>query len=159
YPSMRLFRRKQVGDWPEVFDRVAAALQHEAAGRTALSPVTVPLSPGELLDKITILEIKAERIGDALKLGNVRHELELLRQARQRACSPSEELTRLTDELRAVNVSLWEIEDDLRLCEARGDFGGRFVELARSVYKVNDRRGGLKRRVNELFGSRLVEEK
>ena len=83
----------------------------------------------------------------------------LLRQARERSYPPSDELTRLTVELRAVNVSLWEIEDDIRLCEAARDFGERFIELARSVYKVNDRRGQCKRRINELLGSGIVEEK
>ena len=71
----------------------------------------------------------------------------------------AEELTRLTADLRAVNEALWQIEDDVRDCERHRDFGPRFVELARSVYHTNDRRAELKRRVNELLGSRIVEEK
>ena len=121
--------------------------------------VPVHIAPGELIDKITILEIKAERIGDAIKLRNVRAELEVLTQARRRWLQPSPELDALTVDLKAVNAALWDIEDEIRLCERAQDFGPRFIELARSVYKQNDRRAALKRRINELLGSDLVEEK
>jgi hypothetical protein len=117
------------------------------------------VSLGELIDKITILEIKAERIQDAAKLRNIRAELTALTAARERAVPVSPELDRLAAELKAVNEQLWRIEDEIRACEAARDFGPRFVELARSVYRTNDRRSALKRRVNELLGSRLVEEK
>ena len=117
------------------------------------------MAPGELIDKITILEIKKERIGDAAKLANVRTELDVLNRTRDGGLSPSGELEKLTAELRAVNETLWEVEDQIRECERAKDFGGRFVELARSVYRNNDRRAALKRRINELLGSRLVEEK
>ncbi|HEY1379498.1 MAG TPA: DUF6165 family protein [Gemmataceae bacterium] len=166
YPTMRLFRQKSFGDWPGVFADMAAALARAAAGGE-VGPVAaprsrpaaqVPVSAGELIDKITILEIKLERIADEAKLVNVRTELEALRAARA-AVPASDELADLTAALKAVNEKLWDIEDAIRKCESAGDFGNRFVMLARSVYKNNDERAALKRRVNDLLGSPLVEEK
>ncbi len=175
YPSMRLFRQCRPHDWDEVFERMAAELRHRVGAASRAAPagparlagpttpprnaVAVEIAPGELLDKITILEIKAERLSDPARLRNVRTELAALRAARERAVPPSAALEALTAQLRAVNEALWQTEDDLRLCERRRDFGPRFVELARSVYRDNDRRAELKRRVNELLGSSLVEEK
>lgn len=121
--------------------------------------VTIEIAPGELIDKITILEIKAERIEEKTKHANVMAELETLRASRERAVQPSDALTRLTADLKTVNTALWEIEDDIRDCERAGDFGAQFVELARAVYKTNDRRAALKREINTLLGSHLVEEK
>ena len=121
--------------------------------------VTVEIAPGELIDKITILQIKSERITAPDKLANVRIELEVLEATRSRALPSSDALTALTASLREVNETLWQIEDDIRDCEREGDFGPRFVDLARSVYKTNDRRAELKREINILLGSRLVEEK
>ena len=121
--------------------------------------ISVAVSAGELIDKITILEIKSERIADAAKLANVRHELETLDAARRGAVTPSPGLDELTAGLKAVNERLWQIEDDIRDCERNGDFGPRFVELARAVYVNNDERAALKRRINELLGSDIVEEK
>ena len=120
--------------------------------------IEVPISWGELIDKITILEIKAERIADATRSGNVRKELDLLR-ARLGAFSVQPEVVRLMRLLRDVNTALWETEDAIRACENAGDFGRRFVDLARSVYITNDRRAALKRELNTLLGSDLVEEK
>ena len=111
---------------------------------------------GDLVDKITILEIKTERISDSAKLENVDRELELLRDACPIELSRIDELRR---ELKAVNERLWTIEDEIRDCERNGDFGPRFVELARSVYKTNDRRADIKRKINLATGSRLMEEK
>jgi len=160
YPSMRLFRQSRPHDWDEVFQRMAAELRRKLAPPPAPSnAVAAPISPGELIDKTTILQIKAERLTDPAKLRNVTAELEALRAAHERAVSPSPGLAALTAELRAVNEALWQIEDDIRLCERQQDFGPRFVELARSVYRTNDRRAELKRRINELLGSRLIEEK
>jgi post-segregation antitoxin (ccd killing protein) len=121
--------------------------------------VMIETSPGEVIDKITILEIKSERISEPEKLRNVRTELEMLRAARDAAIVSSGTLSVLTAELRAVNETIWQVEDDLRGFEQDGDFGSRFVELARSVYKDNDHRAALKRKINELLGSRIVEEK
>ena len=121
--------------------------------------ITVEISPGELIDKITILEIKSERIADPAKLLNIRQELASLAAARDRALPPAAELARVTAELRAVNERLWQVEDALRVCEKAGDFGSRFVELARSVYRLNDERAGFKRKINELLGARFLEEK
>lgn len=127
---------------------------------TALHSKTplVPMSWGEILDKITILEIKNERIANPAALENVRRELDLLRQIEARA--PGEgDLAALKVSLRDVNLALWEIEDEIRVKEAQSDFGPAFVELARSVYKTNDRRAAIKRQINRLLGSKLVEEK
>ena len=119
----------------------------------------VEVSAGELVDKITILEIKAERMADPDKLANVHRELRSLTTARREALPSSEELDELTAELRRINEGLWEIEDDIRDCERKRDFGERFIELARAVYRTNDRRAAAKRKINELLGSELVEEK
>ena len=121
--------------------------------------VTIEIAPGELIDKITILEIKTEFIGDPEKLANVRTELETLSESRDSAIEPSAEMDRLMADLKAVNLALWKIEDDIRDCERDGKFGPEFIELARAVYKTNDRRAALKREINTLLGSRLVEEK
>lgn len=121
--------------------------------------VSVEISPGELIDKITVLEIKAARIGDAKKLANVRHELDLLTGIRAKNLSESAALTALETELKHTNEALWQIEDDIRDCERAKDFGPRFVELARSVYRTNDRRAQLKREIGELLGAGIVEEK
>ena len=122
-------------------------------------PIRVEIAAGELIDKITILEIKSERIADAEKLRNVRAELDMLRSARDGAVTASLDLTELTSRLTAVNESLWNIEDDIRACERTKDFGPRFVNLARSVYHNNDHRAALKRKINELLDSTIVEEK
>ena len=121
--------------------------------------ILVPVSPGELIDKITILEIKSERITDADKLHNVRAELDLLLQARNAAVPPSDELAHLTAELKHINQTLWQVEDVLRDCERRRDFGPTFIQLARSVYRHNDHRATLKRRINQRLGCSLLEEK
>jgi hypothetical protein len=124
-----------------------------------VQPLLIEVAPGELLDKIAILEIKRERIADPGKLVNVHRELEALRAVAEEALPDSPDLRRLRQELKSVNERLWGIEDEIRLCERRQDFGSRFVELARSVYHKNDRRAAVKRQINELLQSRLVEEK
>ena len=117
------------------------------------------MAPGELVDKMSILEIKSERIDDAAKLKNVRHELDLCRDIFASQVPATDEMTALVRDLKAVNEALWEIEDEIRACEARQDFGTRFVELARSVYQTNDRRASIKRQINTLCGSSIIEEK
>jgi hypothetical protein len=121
--------------------------------------ITVEIAPGELIDKITILEIKLARITDQAKLGNVRAELETLTRARDAAIRATPELAADTAALKRANETLWEVEDHIRDCERVKDFGPRFVELARSVYRTNDERARIKRRINERLGSRLIEEK
>lgn len=120
---------------------------------------TIEVSPGELLDKMSILQIKCERVGDPAKLKNIRYELELYEDIVRGRIPGGKELSLLTAELKAVNESLWAIEDEIRACEARGEFGDGFVALARSVYRTNDRRAAIKREINVLCGSSIVEEK
>jgi tetratricopeptide (TPR) repeat protein len=159
YPMHRLFRRDAAESWDDVFERMAAALRQRLQAPPAAQTVLTEVAPGELIDKITILQIKSERMTDQAKLHNVKVELATLLATRDRATPASEELTRLTDGLKGVNEALWEIEDEIRVCERNKDFGEKFIELARSVYKTNDRRAALKRQVNDLLGSRLIEEK
>ena len=123
------------------------------------SAITVEVAAGELLDKITILEIKAAKFTDEAKPANVHAELATLRAARDASLPATAEIERAVDGLREVNRQLWEIEDEIREHERQKDFGERFVELARAVYKTNDRRAELKREINDLTGSRLKEEK
>lgn len=121
--------------------------------------ILIEVGAGELVDKITILKIKVERMSDEAKLANVRHELDVLGRACAEHLAPSAELIRLEAELRGVNERLWVIEDDIRACEARKDFGPEFIELARSVYIQNDLRAKIKKAINALAGSSIVEEK
>ena len=158
YPTMRLFRQRRLHDWEEMFERMAAELRRKQAPAPR-KPVVVPVSPGEMIDKITILEVKAQRISDSLKLRNVRVELAALQEVQARSLPFSPELEQLTAQLRQVNAELWQIEDDIRMCERDRDFGARFIGLARSVYHTNDRRSALKRRLNTLLDSGSVEEK
>ena len=117
--------------------------------------ITVPVSFGEVLDKITILEIKSERISDPAKNANVVTELEALNGIWSAAVADESHIA----ELRAQLKALWVIEDDIRDCERAQDFGATFIELARSVYFTNDKRAALKKSINLALGSRFVEEK
>ena len=121
--------------------------------------LTAPVSPGEFLDKTTILEIKLARIPDAGKRANVAHELELLRAEWSRSRFAQADVTAQVAALREVNEALWEIEDRIRLKEAAHAFDEEFVELARAVYRTNDRRAAIKREINLALQSDLVEEK
>jgi hypothetical protein len=124
-----------------------------------MSLIQVPVSYGELIDKITILEIKSKQISDAAKLANVRTELDLLNTTW--AAHPASR-TDISDErarLLAVNEALWDIEDRIRLKEKAQAFDNEFIELARSVYFQNDDRAAVKREINLKLGSQLVEEK
>ncbi|NKB22351.1 MAG: hypothetical protein GKS01_17835 [Alphaproteobacteria bacterium] len=121
--------------------------------------VQVEISLGELIDKISILEIKEKRIEDKMKLTNVRRELEALCAVRDAAIGESPELSRLATDLKAINVKLWDIEDEIRDRERDLDFNKRFVTCARAVYKTNDRRAELKSQINELLGAAITEEK
>ena len=121
--------------------------------------VKVAVSWGDLIDKITILEIKRARLGDKAQRANVETEYAILRQARDAAMPPGVDIAADTRALLEVNKALWDIEDDIRICERAQDFGPGFIELARAVYITNDRCAAIKRRLNEALGSGLVEEK
>jgi len=112
-----------------------------------------------LIDRITILEIKLEQIHDEAKLVNIRHEYALSIDARRKEIPQTPELDRLTAKLKAVNAELWRIEDEIRAEERANSFGETFVALARSVYRTNDRRAAIKREINDLLRSEIVEEK
>ena len=124
-----------------------------------MSLISAPVSFGELIDKITILEIKSERMTDAAKLANVRDELELLSALWQRDPAANIDISAERAELKSINEALWEIEDEIRLKERDQAFDARFIELARAVYHTNDKRAAVKRAINLKLGSRLVEEK
>ena len=115
--------------------------------------IGIEISPGELLDKVSILEIKNERIQDEDKLGHVRREMETLNRSRSEFVSESDAIAALYAELKTINEQLWVIEDDIRLLEKASDFGEAFIALARSVYITNDRRAGVKRAIDELLNS------
>jgi len=121
--------------------------------------VTVPVSYGEAADKLTILAIKSERIADPAQVANVRKEHALLEAALFGAITRSAEFDALFAKLKAINETLWDIENDIRRHETRGDFGESFVRLARAVYQNNDERAAIKRAINKLLGSELNEEK
>ena len=121
--------------------------------------IKVPVSFGEVLDKITILEIKSERIKDEAKVRNVRLELDELSATWDEAVKDQSAIADLRKQLKAVNEELWVIEDDIRDEEAAQNFGPRFIELARAVYVTNDKRAALKKDINLALGSRFVEEK
>lgn len=119
----------------------------------------VDVSAGEFLDKMTILEIKSERIKDEEKLRNVHKELELLRKTWVESPLSRSDVSTQVEHLKRVNESLWDIEDLVRLKEAAHTFDGEFIQLARSVYQINDKRAAIKRELNSLLGSELMEEK
>jgi len=123
------------------------------------STILVEVAPGELFDKITILEIKAARITDPAKLANIRVELRALETARDAAIAVVPGLDALVAELKRINDRLWHIQEGLRDCMRRADVGPTFVQVARDECEANDERAAVKRRINELLGSRLVEEK
>lgn len=124
-----------------------------------MNDISVPISPGELLDKITILRIKAARIADPAKLANVRLELELLERTWRDSGCAAHDLGGDEQALQQVNQRLWDIEDRIRDKEAARAFDAEFIELARSVYFSNDERAAIKKRINQRLGSRIVEEK
>jgi len=159
YPTMRLFRQSRRGVWRDVFEAMARELAPLVERRAAPRMVAAPCSLGELIDKMTILRLKAERIREPEKLMNVRRELKLLEQLAQEEGASAPPIDLLTGKLAAVNARLWMIEDAIRGCEREGDFGPRFIELARSVYRENDTRAAIKRAINTLASSALVEEK
>lgn len=124
-----------------------------------MSEIQVPVSFGELLDKISILQIKSERISDAAKLANVQREMQALQHTWQAHPASARDIAGLLGELKAVNERLWDIEDAVRLKERDQAFDAGFVALARSVYQNNDERARIKKAINLALGSGYVEEK
>ena len=124
-----------------------------------MKDILVPISPGELLDKITILRIKAARMKDPDKVANVKHELALLEQTWKDSGASAVNLGTAEADLTRVNEKLWVIEDEIRDEERAKRFTDKFIELARAVYFTNDERAAIKKRVNTLSGSTIVEEK
>ncbi len=128
-----------------------------------ISPLTaqpsVPVSWGELIDKVTILEIKSEKLQSVAALANVRHELALLQALVAPVVAESDEVAELKSRLKAINEKLWDIEDRIREKEASAEFDAEFIALARSVYKTNDERSALKKRINAQLRSTITEEK
>jgi len=121
--------------------------------------IHVPVSPGEVLDKITILEIKSERMDDPVKVANVRIELALLEATWAQSVTPDPVIQDLHDQLKQINEALWEIEDDIRDKERVKEFDQQFIDLARNVYFTNDRRSEVKKQLNLHLGSQIIEEK
>ncbi len=124
-----------------------------------MNHIQIPISPGELLDKITILQIKSERISDPVKVANVNTELTMLEDVWHKAVNVDPDIVDLTNELKRINEALWEIEDHIRDEERNKRFGERFIELARAVYVTNDDRANAKKKVNLHLNSNIVEEK
>lgn len=121
--------------------------------------VTIEIAPGELVDKLTILEIKKVEIDDPIKNKNVCIELDVLTEFYTEQVPQSDTLAQLKSQLKAINEALWKIEDDIRDCERNDDFSQTFIDLARAVYRTNDQRADVKKQINTLLGSTIVEEK
>jgi Family of unknown function (DUF6165) len=124
-----------------------------------MKDILVPISPGEMLDKITILRIKAARMTDPVKVANVKHELALLEQTWKDSGAAAVDLGSAEADLTRVNEKLWVIEDEIRDEERAKRFAEKFIDLARAVYFTNDDRAAIKKRINTLMGSSIVEEK
>ena len=121
--------------------------------------ILLPVSPAELMDKITILEIKAKKISDSEKLKNVKHELEVLTEVFKNNVEQSKELSQLFVQLRKLSAKGWRIEDTKRDCESKNDFGPKFINAARGAFKNNDERAALWKKINVLLKSDIVQEK
>ncbi len=127
--------------------------------RASLRNIRAPISIGELIDKMSILEIKAERIIEPAKLRNVETELAILNEIKSTAGLDQPDMRPFAEELKSINIELWNIENEIRELEGLQDFGERFVVLARNVYLTNDRRARLKQKINLVYGSDIIEEK
>ncbi len=165
YPTMRLFRQARRGDWDGVLARIAAWVEPLAAARGVMrqtslpaARIRIPVSVGELIDKLTILEIEQRRIADPRKLADIRRELALLRMVRLEAGLGGARLRELEADLEGVNARLWQLEENLRACEARGGLDAELADLARQVTRTKDTRAGLKRAIDALLHSAVVEE-
>jgi len=117
------------------------------------------ISAGELLDKISILEIKLDKIKNQNRQQEINKEYKILKKTKDLSIEVTQEIDRLIKEIKIINVKLWEIEDKIRVCEKNKDFGKEFIELARAVYLTNDKRAKIKSRINEMAGSNIKEIK
>ena len=160
YPTMTLYRQEVRDDWTTVFRAMTDDLMKlQDRERRTIEHILIPGSVGELFDKITILTIKAEHIKDPDRLRNVNRELGLLRSV-EATCGPlGPDVLQLVSELQSINERLWAVEDELRACERRQAFGEEFIRLARAVYTTNDRRAAVKKKINILCGSQIIDEK
>jgi hypothetical protein len=155
------------------YDSTAVRIARLEAGGNAGAPVpaenqpqadqsmklTIEIAPGELIDRLSILEIKLERIQDAAKLNNVRHEYEITMVERRKLGNLNPELEQLAAALKEANERIWDVEDNLRDLDRASTFDDKFIAFARSAYQTNDRRAEIKRRINELLKSEILEEK
>jgi hypothetical protein len=123
------------------------------------SEIEIPVSLGELLDKISILEIKSEKIANEDKLENIRHELRLLLQKFDETGLSGDQISNLRNDLKKTNLEIWNAEDVIRDLDRNKDFGENFIATARSIYRLNDARASVKKEINILLGSKIVEEK
>ncbi len=121
--------------------------------------IKIQISPGELIDKFTILDIKLNRIKAKEKTQNIRKEHKILKRQIEKNLPKSKRLSALISKLKIINKALWDIEDQIRVCERKQDFEKKFIKLARSVYQKNDLRSSYKREINKLLGSEIIEEK
>ena len=121
--------------------------------------IKIQISPGELIDKFTILDIKLNRIKAKEKTQNIRKEHKILKRQIEKNLPKSKRLSTLISKLKIINKTLWDIEDQIRVCERKQDFEKKFIKLARSVYQKNDLRSSYKREINTLLGSEIIEEK
>ena len=124
-----------------------------------INKIFAEISAGELIDKITILEIKQEKIKDASKLQSIKTELTSLQQTLNEHITLNDEIKKLSEELKQINLKLWDIEDGKRNCEKEKNFGEKFIELARNVYLFNDQRAKIKLQINNHLGSNIKEVK
>ena len=124
-----------------------------------LKKILAEISAGELLDKISILEIKLKKITDKGRLQDIKKDYDILKKVQNNHIKPSVNVNRLLKEINGVNQKLWDIEDKLRVCEKDKNFGKDFIELARGVYINNDKRAKIKSEINRLLGSNIIEIK
>jgi tetratricopeptide (TPR) repeat protein len=159
YPSMRLFRQKSQGDWRGAFADIEAELVKRLEAGSTLAAPRVAVSWGELIDKLTILEIKQERILSETARANVAKELSRVRETAGLVLADNDRVSLLKSSLKAINEELWRVEDAIRAKEAAAEFDADFIALARAIYRRNDERSAVKREIDIALGSELTEEK
>jgi tetratricopeptide (TPR) repeat protein len=156
YTTMRLFRQSQAGDWKTMVHEIKKELEKKSKDHTR---ITAEISYGDLIDKMTILEIKKEQLKDPIKLHNVCTEFNSIKATYDQSVHASDTIQTLIAELKKINLKLWMLEDDIREKERTKKFDVQFIELSRSIYLMNDDRAKVKRTINEILESRLIEEK